>query len=145
MLLLNSPDGRDTINALYSVPPISAMCHHIDAIRDRPPPCESINHVYELPSVEPIIRYLHSTAGFPTKANWLKAIRSVNFLSWPLVNVKSFHRCFPESKETQKGTCAASGRACAPLDPPRRSTTPKAVTSPPQNQNSRTSLPRSTT
>ena len=46
MFLLNSPDGRDTLNALYNVPPISVMCRHIDAMRDRPPLCEAINHVY---------------------------------------------------------------------------------------------------
>ena len=39
-LLLNRPDGRDTLNALYSVPPISDMRRHIYAMRDRPPPCE---------------------------------------------------------------------------------------------------------
>ena len=59
------------------------MRRHIDAMQDRPPPCEAINHTYELPSVEPAIRYLHAAAGFPTKATWLKAIRNGKFLSWP--------------------------------------------------------------
>ena len=36
-LLLNSPDGCDTLNALYSIRPISAMRHHIYATQDRPP------------------------------------------------------------------------------------------------------------
>ena len=80
-LLLNSPDGRDTLNALYSVTPISAMRRQIDAMRDRPLPWETITHVYELPSVEPAIRYLLAATGFPTKSTWLKAIRNGNFLS----------------------------------------------------------------
>ena len=58
--------------------------------------------MYELPSIEPTIRYLHSAASFPTKASWLKAIQIGNYLSWPLVNVKHVTKYFPESKETQK-------------------------------------------
>ena len=97
-LLLDSPGGRDTLNALYSVPPVSAMRRHIDAMRGRPLPGEAINYVYKLPSVEPAIRYLHAATGFPTKATWIEAVRKGNFLSWPLVNVKNVHKYFPESE-----------------------------------------------
>ena len=64
---------------------------------------EYLHNVYELPSVEPTIRYLHGAAGFPTKASWLKAIRKGNYVSWPLINVKNVAKYFPESEETQKG------------------------------------------
>jgi hypothetical protein len=64
---------------------------------------EYLHNVYELPSVEPTIWYLHGVAGFPTKASWLKAIRKGNYLSWPLINVKNVAKYFPESEETQKG------------------------------------------
>ena len=70
---------------------------------DRPAPYEAINNVYELPRTEPKIRYLHGAAGFPTKATWLKAIRKVNYQSWPLVNSKNINIFFPELEETQKG------------------------------------------
>ena len=70
---------------------------------DRPAPDEAINNVYELPSTEPTIRYLHGAAGFPTKATWLKAIHKVNYQSWPLVNSKNVNIFSPESEETQKG------------------------------------------
>ena len=80
-LLLNSSDGRDTLNALYSVPPVSAMRRHIYGIQNPPPPGEAINYVYELPSMDPAIRYLHAADGFPTKTTWIKAIRKGNFLS----------------------------------------------------------------
>jgi hypothetical protein len=36
---------------------------------------EYIHNVYELPSIEPAIRYLHAAAGFPVEETWLKAIR----------------------------------------------------------------------
>ena len=64
---------------------------------------EYLHNVYELPSVEPTIWYLHDTAGFPTKTSWLKAICKGNYLSWPLINVKNVAKYFPESEETQKG------------------------------------------
>ena len=53
--------------------------------------------------MEPAIRYLHVAARFPTKATWLTAIRKVNFLSWPLLNVKNVHNYFPKSEEIQRG------------------------------------------
>ena len=79
-LLLDSPDGRGSLNAMYHVPHIPAMHGHIAAMRTRPSSNEAINHVYELPSVKPAIRYLHAAIGFPTKTTWLKAIQAGNFL-----------------------------------------------------------------
>jgi hypothetical protein len=37
---------------------------------------EVASNVYDLPSTERVIRYLHAAAGFPTKSMWLKAIKS---------------------------------------------------------------------
>ena len=42
---------------------------------------EYLHNVYELPSVEPTIWYLHGTAGFPTKTSWLKAIHKGSLLA----------------------------------------------------------------
>ena len=75
------------------------MLKHIEIFKkDRPSPAEAINNVYELPSIEPEIRYLHGAAGLPTKATWLKSIRNGSYLSWPLVNIKIFNKHFPESE-----------------------------------------------
>ena len=74
------------------------MIKHIDIFKnDRPSPSEAINNVYEFPSIEPAIRYLHGASGFPTKATWLKAIRNGSYLLWPLVNVKNVNNFFSES------------------------------------------------
>ena len=35
--------------------------------------------VYDLPSVEALVRYMHAAAGFPVKYTWLKAIKNGNF------------------------------------------------------------------
>ena len=77
------------------------MLEEISAFTETP--TDKINNVYELPSIERAVRYLHGAAGFPTKANWLKAIRNGTFISWPLLNIKNVNKHLPESEETQKG------------------------------------------
>jgi hypothetical protein len=64
---------------------------------------EHINNVYELPSIEHAVQYLHAAAGHPTKHTWLKAIARGNYNSWPLINVRNVRKHFPESEETQLG------------------------------------------
>ena len=103
-LILNSSSGMEPLNSVYSLPSSDHIKTHIAACcNNLPPPAETINNVYEIPSIEPAIRYLHGAAGFPTKATWLKAIRKGSYLSWPLVNVKNVSKYFPDSEETQKG------------------------------------------
>ena len=41
------------------------------------------NSVYNLPSVEALVRYMHAAAGFPVKSTWLKAIKHRTYNSWP--------------------------------------------------------------
>ena len=64
---------------------------------------ESIHNFYELPSIKPVIWYLHAAAGFITKANCINAIRRENYLTWPLVTVKNVTKHFLESEETEQG------------------------------------------
>ena len=64
---------------------------------------DTIGNVYELPSIEQTIRYLHEAAGLPTKTTWLKATRKGNYNTWTLLTVKNFNKCFAESEETQQG------------------------------------------
>ena len=101
-LLLDGPGGTDTLHLRYSVPSSAEMLAHIELF-SKPDPAEAINNLYELPSVERAVRYLHAAAGFPTKATWLKAIRNGHYVSWPLLTVKHVNKYFPESEETQKG------------------------------------------
>ncbi len=64
---------------------------------------EYIHNVYELPSIEPTIRYLHAAAGFLVEETWLKAVRGGNYSTWPLINITNVAHYFPESDEMQKG------------------------------------------
>ena len=71
-LLLNGLTGTESLNTTYTVPNSARILQHIKTCcDDRPAPGEAIKNVYELPSTEPTICYLHGAAGFPTKANWL--------------------------------------------------------------------------
>ena len=80
-LILDSPNGTESLNPLYVVPSCASMLKHIEIFKnDRPYPAEAINNVYDLPSIKPAIRYLHGAAGFPTKVTWLKAIRNGSYL-----------------------------------------------------------------
>ncbi len=67
---------------------------------------EYLHNVYELPSIEPTIGYLHGAASFPTKTSWLKAIRKGNYLSWPLINVKKRYKVLPRIRGNSKGAHA---------------------------------------
>ena len=50
-----------------------------------------------------VIRYCHETAGFPTKATWLKVTKARFFASWPMLTATAIAKHFPESPKTQKG------------------------------------------
>jgi hypothetical protein len=79
------------------------MQAHIDSAMSVARGNEYIHKVYELPSIEPTIGYLHTAVGFPTKESWLRAIPWGNYNSWLLINVKNVARHFSKSEETQKG------------------------------------------
>ena len=52
-------------------------------IHNNKPEKPEANNVYDLPSVEAPVRYMHAAAGFPVRSTWLKAIKCGNFNSWP--------------------------------------------------------------
>jgi hypothetical protein len=70
---------------------------------DRPPTEEAIHNVYELKTSPELIRYLHAAARFPTKPQWITAIKNKQYASWPGLSVDEVRRNFPESDETHKG------------------------------------------
>ncbi len=70
---------------------------------DRPPPTKAIHNVYELKMRPELVRYLHATAGFPTKPTWLAVINNKQFASWTGLTGKAVTKHHPESKETMKG------------------------------------------
>lgn len=61
------------------------------------------NSVYDLPSIEEAVKWMHAVCGYPVKSTWLKAIRAGNFMGWPLLTERNVSKYYPETEETPKG------------------------------------------
>ncbi len=59
--------------------------------------------MYDIPSINQTIKYLHAAAGYPVKDTWVKAINAGNYTTWPGLTVTAARKHFPESNKTQKG------------------------------------------
>ena len=59
--------------------------------------------MYDLPSTEQAIRWMHVVCGFPVKSTWLKAVKAGNYIGWPMITTKNFTKCYPDTIETPKG------------------------------------------
>jgi hypothetical protein len=46
---------------------------------------EQANSVYDLPSTEQAVKWMHAVCGYPVKSTWLKAIKAGNFVGWPIL------------------------------------------------------------
>ena len=57
------------------------------------------NNVYDLPSMEALVRYMHAAAGFPVRSTWLKAIKNGKFNSWPGLTYNNTAKYCPKSME----------------------------------------------
>ena len=68
------------------------------------------NNVYDLPSMEALVRYMHAAAGFPVRSTWLKAIKNRNFNSWPGLTYNNAAKYFPQSMKTIKGPMLQSSQ-----------------------------------
>jgi len=61
------------------------------------------NSVYDLPSTEQAIKWMHAVCGYPVKSTWLAAIDAGNFIGWPLLTVRNVKKYYPETTATPKG------------------------------------------
>ena len=66
-LLLNGPTGCESLNSLYTVPTTASVLTHIKAFNSNHAVGNTINNIYDLPSLARAVRYLHAAAGFDTK------------------------------------------------------------------------------
>ena len=97
-VLLNGPTGLHSKNQMYVVPNTADFLEKMNIFTQEPahpPQTDTINNVYELPSIGRAVRYLHAAAGFPTKVAWMKATRNLNYLSCPLINVQNVSKHSP--------------------------------------------------
>ncbi|MGV7235206.1 MAG: hypothetical protein ACQ9ET_03015, partial [Nitrosomonadaceae bacterium] len=61
------------------------------------------NSVYDLPSTEQAIKWMHAVCGYPVKSTWLKAIKAGNYVGWPMLTEQNVNKYYPETNETPKG------------------------------------------
>ena len=64
------------------------------------------NSVYDLPSTEQAIKWMHAVCGYPVKSTWLKAVKAGNYVGWPMLtehNVKKYSTT-PKPSRRQRGT-----------------------------------------
>ena len=66
--------------------------------------------MYDLPSMEALVRYMHAAAGFPVRSTWLKAIKNGNFNSWPGLTYNNVAKYCPQSIEAMKGHMVKSSQ-----------------------------------
>lgn len=64
---------------------------------------QQANSVYDLPSIEQAIKWMHAVCGYPVKSTWIKAVKAGNFIGWPLLTTKNIAKYYPETDETTKG------------------------------------------
>ena len=62
------------------------------------------NNVYNLPSIEAVVRYLYATAGFPVKQTWCQAIAKGNYTTWPALTLDIVQKYYLQAEETSMGT-----------------------------------------
>jgi len=61
------------------------------------------NSVYDLPSTEQAIKWMHAVCGYPVKSTWLKAVKAGNYVGWPMLTERNVKKYYPETSETAKG------------------------------------------
>ena len=74
---------------------------------------ESINNIYDIPSIEPAIWYLNGAAGFSTKVTSLKSIQKGNYLILPPINAKNVKKIMSWRK-LKKDICATNSKDYGP-------------------------------
>ena len=66
-------------------------------------PNKTLNVIFDLPSARETFLWYHASAGFPTKATFIDAVRNGNYSTWPKLTVTLINRYFSDSDKTIKG------------------------------------------
>ena len=59
--------------------------------------------VYDMPSVEALVRYMHAESGYPVKYTWFREIKKENFETWPGLTYSNAAKYCPRAVETVNG------------------------------------------
>jgi hypothetical protein len=61
------------------------------------------NSIYDLPSTEQAIKWMHAVCRYPVKLTWLKAIKVGDYIGWPMLTECNINKYYPETSEMSKG------------------------------------------
>ena len=64
---------------------------------------EQANSVYNLPSTEQAVKWMHAVCGYPVKSTWLKAIKAGNFVRCPILTKRNINKYYQDTDKTPKG------------------------------------------
>ena len=59
---------------------------------------QQANSIYNLPSINQAIKWMHALCGYPVKTTWSKAAKAGNFVGWPLLTGKNINKYYPDVK-----------------------------------------------
>ena len=54
------------------------------------------NSIYDLPSTEQAVKWMHAVCGYPVKSTWTKAIKAGNFVGWPILTERNVNKYYPD-------------------------------------------------
>ena len=86
---------------LSILPPVS--CEQVSEAK------EILHNVYEIPSLDYGIRWMHAICGYLVKLVWIKAIWIGNFTGWPLLTVENVYKLYPIIDEMPIGNTKRQG------------------------------------
>ena len=64
---------------------------------------QEANSIYDLPTTEEAIKWMHAVCGYPVKSTCVKAIKAGNFIGWPMLNKRNVVKYYLETTDTPKG------------------------------------------
>ena len=59
--------------------------------------------MYNLPSNEEAIKWMHAVCGYPVKSTCLKSIKAGNFTGWHILTICNVSKYYQETTEKPKG------------------------------------------
>jgi hypothetical protein len=61
------------------------------------------NSVYDLPSIEQAMKWMHAVCEYPVKSTWMRTIRAGSYVGWPMLTEQNVSKYYPVLDETLKG------------------------------------------
>ena len=86
--------GKGDERGRYRIP----LVQHRDQWQPRKPTkrankfLQQTNNVYDLPSTEEAIKWMHAVCGYPVKSTWIKSVKAGNYTGWPMLNERNIKK-----------------------------------------------------